>query len=186
MNFILRKKLNLTAFILFIFVAIWIYFFKCNLVEDLRFLHWNVRFHRIPFKDTLLNSPVSAFDVLVEIMNVLGFSMFGFIAYPLFKKHPFIFTVIISFLFSLIIEMLQLGLRFGTPIISDIFLNTIGGVIGCLVYRAFEKVKISEKVWCYGYIILIIIFSICVILGVIFTSLKWPEYTYFIYNPGEI
>ena len=40
----------------------------------------------------------------------------------------------IAFIFSIIIEMLQLFLRVGTFQLSDLFYNTIGGVVGGLMY----------------------------------------------------
>ena len=45
----------------------------------------------------------------------------------------------IAFGFSLIIEMLQLLLRLGTFQLSDTFYNTVGGVVGGLVYYGIVK-----------------------------------------------
>ena len=47
----------------------------------------------------------------------------------------------IVFVFSLIIEMLQLLLRLGTFQLSDIFYNTVGGVLGGLIYCALMKAR---------------------------------------------
>ena len=47
----------------------------------------------------------------------------------------------IAFVFSTSIEMLQLLLRLGTFQLSDIFYNTVGGVIGGLMYCAVMKAK---------------------------------------------
>ena len=40
----------------------------------------------------------------------------------------------IAFCFSVMIELLQIVLRVGTFQLSDIFYNTVGGVIGGVVY----------------------------------------------------
>lgn len=40
----------------------------------------------------------------------------------------------ISFLFSLTIELLQLFLRVGTFQLSDLFFNTVGGIVGGIIY----------------------------------------------------
>ncbi len=45
----------------------------------------------------------------------------------------------IEFIFSVNIEMLQLLLRLGTFQLSDIFYNTVGGVVGGLVYYGIVK-----------------------------------------------
>ena len=47
----------------------------------------------------------------------------------------------ITFLFSFAIEMLQLFLRLGTWQLSDLFYNTLGGVIGGLIYYIGYKIK---------------------------------------------
>ena len=47
----------------------------------------------------------------------------------------------IAFGFSISIEMLQLLLRLGTFQLSDIFYNTVGGVLGGLMYCAVMKVR---------------------------------------------
>ena len=47
----------------------------------------------------------------------------------------------IAFIFSISIEMLQLLLRLGTFQLSDIFYNTVGGVLGGLMYCAVMKAR---------------------------------------------
>lgn len=51
----------------------------------------------------------------------------------------------ITFLFSFAIEMLQLFLRLGTWQLSDLFYNTLGGVIGGLIYYIGYKIKQRGK-----------------------------------------
>ena len=47
----------------------------------------------------------------------------------------------IAFIFSISIEMLQLLLRLGTFQLSDILYNTVGGVLGGLMYCAVMKAR---------------------------------------------
>ena len=47
----------------------------------------------------------------------------------------------IAFIFSVSIEMLQLLLRLGTFQLSDIFYNTVGGVLGGLMYCGTMKAR---------------------------------------------
>ena len=47
----------------------------------------------------------------------------------------------IAFIFSVSIEMLQLLLRLGTFQLSDIFYNTVGGVIGGVCYLGVMKIR---------------------------------------------
>lgn len=46
-----------------------------------------------------------------------------------------------AFLFSVSIEFLQLFLRLGTFQLSDIFYNTVGGLLGGLIYCISHKIK---------------------------------------------
>ena len=48
---------------------------------------------------------------------------------------------VLSFIFSISIEMLQLLLRLGTFQLSDIFYNTVGGVLGGLMYCVVMKAR---------------------------------------------
>lgn len=50
-------------------------------------------------------------------------------------------SIKIVFIFSFMIEMLQLFLRLGTWQLSDLFFNTLGGFIGGLIYWLGYKVK---------------------------------------------
>ena len=47
----------------------------------------------------------------------------------------------IAFIFSVSIEMLQLLLRLGTFQLADIFYNTVGGVLGGLLYYVAIKAR---------------------------------------------
>lgn len=51
-----------------------------------------------------------------------------------------------AFLTSVTIEFLQLFLRLGTFQLSDIFYNTLGGLLGSLIYYTGYKIKHGEKV----------------------------------------
>ena len=50
-----------------------------------------------------------------------------------------------SFLFSLTIEMLQLFFRLGTWQLSDLCFNTLGGIIGALIYWISTKIRRIKK-----------------------------------------
>lgn len=50
-------------------------------------------------------------------------------------------SIKIIFLFSFIIEMLQLFLRLGTWQLSDLFYNTLGGAIGSVIYYIGYRIK---------------------------------------------
>ena len=68
--------------------------------------------------------------------NVFAFCPFGFLL-PVMteKKRGFIKVVAGSFLFSLIIESCQYIFKVGVFDVDDLLLNTIGGLIGYMIYK---------------------------------------------------
>ncbi len=58
-----------------------------------------------------------------------------------FQGNIFVTSMRLSFLFSLMIEIFQLLLRLGTFQFSDIFYNTLGGIIGGSIYWTYSKLK---------------------------------------------
>ena len=68
--------------------------------------------------------------------NVFAFSPFGFLL-PVMteKKRGLIKVVLGSFSFSLIIESCQYIFKVGVFDVDDLLLNTIGGLIGYIIYK---------------------------------------------------
>lgn len=83
---------------------------------------------------------MSAF--LINIFgNILAFLPFGFFR-PIIgrRRHSFIRTLIQGFLFSLIIEIIQISLNVGSFDVDDIFLNTVGCIIGYILFVLFYMI----------------------------------------------
>lgn len=79
-------------------------------------------------------------------LNVLGnvavFIPFGCLTPVLMKnRHKLILTIELGFLFSVSVETLQLFTRVGVFDVDDIFLNTVGTIIGCLIWLINSKLK---------------------------------------------
>lgn len=79
-----------------------------------------------------------AFAVEQIFLNVLLMMPFGFLL-PIVKKHNIFSCTLLTFLFSLTIELLQPLINgFRASDITDLITNTAGGIIGyllCLVFR---------------------------------------------------
>lgn len=73
--------------------------------------------------------------------NIFAFSPFGFVL-PIIssKNRKFINVALLSIELSLCIEVIQLLFRVGIFDVDDIFLNTIGGMLGYLVFRIIYKI----------------------------------------------
>ncbi len=67
--------------------------------------------------------------------NILAFVPFGFMAPMTGRRSRGFFRIaFLSFLLSLCIECIQLVSRVGSFDVDDIFLNTVGGIVGYLLY----------------------------------------------------
>lgn len=87
------------------------------------------------------------------ILNMILFFPFGFLVYALFRCYnsgtKVLLTALISLIFTLSIEMLQLATQSGRFEINDIVANGIGGVLGCLPgYFVFDVLfEREEEYW---------------------------------------
>ena len=74
--------------------------------------------------------------------NVLCFIPFGAILPVLNRRaRSFFMTLSLSFLFSLAVECMQLISRVGSFDVDDIFLNTVGGIIGFLIFACCNRLR---------------------------------------------
>ena len=108
------------------------------------------RYNRVPFQE--ISRYIRHFRVLgiYAVINLAGnvavFVPFGMwlpiLAAPARKGCHLVFY---TFLFSLMIESVQLLFRVGSFDVDDILLNTLGGLIGYIVYRFLNR-RSGEKV----------------------------------------
>ena len=84
--------------------------------------------------------------VLNLLGNVVGFMPFGFIL-PIVSRRGrrFANTVLLGFLLSLGIETTQLIFKVGSFDVDDLFLNTIGGILGFAVYKVVQTIRIRRR-----------------------------------------
>lgn len=82
------------------------------------------------------------------VMNIVAFIPFGFflpfLSYNRGKKK-FTYVIFCAFSFTLLIELTQLVLKVGTFDVDDILLNTIGGLIGFILYVIAQLLRIIVR-----------------------------------------
>lgn len=100
----------------------------------------------ITYRDTL------GFEsVFVNIIgNVFAFSPFGFVL-PIIspRNRKFLNVTLLSFELSLSVELMQLLLKVGIFDVDDIFMNTVGGMVGyicfAVCYGLYKKIIRKSK-----------------------------------------
>ena len=77
--------------------------------------------------------------------NVCVFVPFGLFLPSLFAKcQKLVVVLLFSLELSLVVEIVQLVTKVGSFDVDDLLLNTIGGIIGCLVYK-IAKNMVRQK-----------------------------------------
>lgn len=154
-----KKKRRMIAGILFVlYFSVLFYFLffseKMGRTYSEREYHYNL----IPFKEILrfwnYRDSLGMQTVLLNIVgNVLAFVPFGTFL-PIFSMRckRFWRTILFSFELSFLVEVLQLVTRVGSFDVDDLLLNTIGGMIGFIVYligtclfRGEEREETTQK-----------------------------------------
>lgn len=137
-----RREKVLTGLFLFYLAAMtWIIVFKMefsfqNLMMDTRSLNL------IPFRGArIVNGRV---DTTEMIQNVLVFCPFGIYAGVLWKNWKVSEKILAFFSVSLIYEIIQYTFAVGRADITDLMENTLGGILGLIVYWGIARLCRKE------------------------------------------
>ena len=127
-------RLTLVLFIIYLIALNWILLFKLGV----QFSYMEKRsVNLIPFSEPLILN--GKMDVGETIMNVVIFVPLGIYAGILFQRWSFKKKLLFFFLISFIVEGLQFILAVGAFDSTDIITNTLGGIIGLIIYKGIEK-----------------------------------------------
>ena len=117
------------SLIVYILLLTWIIVFKFRLrIADLRYIR---SINLIPFKS---NGTVN--EMRETFINIMLFIPFGMYLEYLFRGRRFLNITIIT-LISLCYEVLQYIFHIGVSDITDIIMNTLGGIIGIILVYIF-------------------------------------------------
>ena len=155
MNQTTRKQLSRSGslvFIVYICILIYFVFFSDHYGRATGFTEF--RYNLTLFAEInryLNNTEYFTWENLLTNLagNILIFAPMGILIPIMRKKRTGVFTVTFSsFLLSLFIETVQLVSRVGVFDVDDLFMNTIGGILGYIVFRigmAFLRRKYRKR-----------------------------------------
>ncbi len=108
------------------------------------------RYNLTPFLEIkrFLASNLSFMDIFINVAgNVVAFMPFGaLLRWVRNKKTGWFIATFYTFLFSLIIESVQLITRIGVFDVDDLILNTLGGLLGYICYAILRGIyKLFNK-----------------------------------------
>jgi glycopeptide antibiotics resistance protein len=128
-------KLTHALFAIYLLALCWILLFKLGV----QFSYMgNRNVNLIPFRELLTST--GKLDVAEIIMNVVIFVPLGIYTGVSFNRWSFGYKLLFCFLISVLFEGLQYILRIGAFDITDIINNTLGGIVGLIVFEIIEKI----------------------------------------------
>ena len=136
------KKAGKILLYLYFIVLIWILLFKFS-------VSLNDVLNRVFSSEQLRHInliPFGASGGVKEVVyNIIIFVPLGILIEIVNKKSSMVKNAIYILLFSLFIEVSQSILAVGATDITDLLTNTLGGILGILIYTSLRKVFNSEK-----------------------------------------
>lgn len=160
------KKLTLGLLIVYLMALIWIILFKLSFsVADLPHLR---SVNLVPFMGSVIVNGEVDFTEIID--NVIAFIPFGVLLSTLLEEKSIIKRILPVFLTSLSFEILQFIFSIGASDITDLIMNTIGGIIGICIFSILKKIlkdKCSKvvNIICLVFAIILILFTAFLILA---------------------
>lgn len=108
-------------------------------------------YNLVPFKEIsrfwIYREKLGIRAMMLNIVgNIVAFMPCGFFL-PIVSRRSkkWYNTVIISFMFSLFVETIQLISRVGSFDVDDLLLNTAGGILGFVLYCSVQQMRIWRR-----------------------------------------
>ncbi len=134
------KILSRTVLTVYLLVLLWLVLFKFSAHPFSVLSNYQRRsLNLIPFAGT---SHGNSYQI---VENVIAFIPFGLLLSINFKLTDFWRNLTYIFAFSIAVEIVQYIFAIGSTDITDVITNTVGGLIGLLLYDAANKHIQSEK-----------------------------------------
>ena len=138
-------KILKIVFIIYIAVLTYFLFFSERYGRDI--IHNEYRYNLTLFTELRrfieYREVIGLEGFIVNIFgNILAFTPFGFLL-PIISQdnRKLINVTLITLQFSFTIELLQLVFKVGIFDVDDLFMNTLGGIIGYLVFKITNSIR---------------------------------------------
>lgn len=145
-----RQKMGWVIFVLYLIFLAYFLFFSDYFGRGSH-IRENYAYNLVPFKEIrrfiVYRHVVGIRSFLLNIVgNVLGFMPLGFFLPVISRRSRLWFnTVLLSFLFSLCVETVQLIFKVGSFDVDDMILNTTGGILGYILYKIVQHIRVRRK-----------------------------------------
>lgn len=145
-----RQKMGWVIFVCYLIFLAYFLFFSEDFGRGSH-IQEEYAYNLVPFKEIkrfiTYRHVVGNYSFLLNIVgNIAGFMPFGFFLPVISRRSRHWYnTVLLSFLFSLCIESVQLVFKVGSFDVDDMILNTVGGTLGYILYRIVQTIRVRRK-----------------------------------------
>ena len=142
----LIRLTGILLFILYVLLLIYFLFFSEEYGRAAE-VQQEYRYNLVPFVEIrrfwIYRKQLGTFAVFSNIFgNVIGFLPFGFILPVIFRRMNSGFLICISgFILSLTVEVIQLITKVGCFDVDDLILNTLGAVLGYVLFVICNHIR---------------------------------------------
>lgn len=122
--------------IFYLIALVWIIFFKLGFsTADLPHIR---NINLVPFAESVIVN--GKLDVSEIIKNGVAFIPYGVFVHILWEQKSFVTQCVPIFATSLLLEVLQFVFAIGASDITDIIMNSLGGIAGILIAVCLQKI----------------------------------------------
>lgn len=172
------KILSLVIFLFYTLLLVWSVILKCNIVSNIILSYKELSklnlleraLREINPIGYYINPPIVSqipYYFRDDVLNVIIFIPFGFYIAYFIKDKKIVKSFIIGLLVSLSIEVFQIITILGGGSTKDVITNTLGTIIGCLIFKRIYNNKLIK------------IYNIC---SIIFLIILTPVVVFIIVN----
>jgi glycopeptide antibiotics resistance protein len=162
------KILSKTVFALYLLTLLWLVLFKFSFDLPSVLLDYQSRsLNLVPFVG------FSQGSVREMIDNLVVFIPLGLLLSVNFKQIAFWPKLAFIFVFSLMAEMIQFVFAIGTTDITDVIMNTLGGLLGLAAYSLGKRYIDTEKLDRFIVVIGVILLIALIILRTFVFRVKY-------------
>ena len=145
------QKFGWVLFILYLALLVYFLFFAEFFGRTDAALREDYAYNLEPFKEIsrfwTYRDKLGMWAFLLNVVgNVAAFMPCGFFLPVISRRsRKWYNTFLLSFLLSLTIETIQLVFKVGSFDVDDLFLNTLGGILGFIMYRIVQTIRVRRR-----------------------------------------
>lgn len=178
------KALLYSTFTLYMVILVWIVIFKVNYHWVTEIRHY---YNGLTIAERLGKSIIPGYTIIKayrtagiagldqHFLNVLAFLPLGILLPFFINKKPYLFTTVATVSLTLFFELEQLFSGIGSYDSSDLLTNTLGGIIGMLLYKVLFQ-KLSDRDLNYTSLVINIIATPIAVYAIVNTILHFDLY----------